>query len=326
MKLKLRSVPRCTATRIIRSVPCSRRLAQMSRKLALAILATVAANSPTAAVASTFVVAQLARLSGVGGPEVNVTIENPVGPVEYAVGDAYGSASSLGIANYGILKGTSTATGSAEPYGRYRAISAAGFIDQLVFSSQGFEGQTGYMRADIVFDRVLSNHGSAVDGYATAQLFANTNLGSGSYWETLALAPWGCVPEVHDPCRLQLASGLDGSIEQKSATVFSVTLPVVFGQVTDLQVAFDLSALAEYWGQAQSTWTADASHSVYWGGITSVTDSSGQSLEFTLSSTSGTDYQHSFAPVPEPSTYLLMAIGIAVVLRRSLQTEQESSP
>lgn len=309
MKLNLTSAPRCIVTRL---VPCSLWLARMNRQLALAILTTVATIYPTTAVANTYVNAQLARLSGVGGPEVNVTIENPAGPVEYAVGDAYGSASTLGIAEYGILKGTATATGSAEPYGRYRAISAASFIDQLVFSSQGSDGQTGYMSADIVFDRTLSNHGSAVDGYATAQLFAGTNLGSGSYWETLALAPWGCVPEVHDPCSLQLTSGLDGSIEQKSATVFSVTLPVVFGKVTNLQVAFELSAMAEYW-QAQSTWTADASHSVYWGGITSVTDSSGQSLEFTISSASGTDWTKNYAPVPEPTTWALILAGFAVV-------------
>ena len=79
----------------------------------------------------------------------------------------------------------------------------------------------------------------------------------------------------------------------------------------------------------QNTWMADAAHSLYWGGISSVTDANGNAVDFTLASASGTNYLQSFvpvvvtAPVPEPETYALLLAGLGVlglVRRRGQRT------
>lgn len=61
--------------------------------------------------------------------------------------------------------------------------------------------------------------------------------------------------------------------------------------------------------------TCDASNSSYWGGILEVLDGNGNAVsDWTISSLSGTDYAGSFAPaVPEPTTWLMMIIGLGAI-------------
>lgn len=52
---------------------------------------------------------------------------------------------------------------------------------------------------------------------------------------------------------------------------------------------------------------------LYWAGITSVTSLDGAPVDYTLTSLSGTDYRQSVSAIPEPSAWLLLLIGLAVV-------------
>ena len=67
--------------------------------------------------------------------------------------------------------------------------------------------------------------------------------------------------------------------------------------------------------EASADWSANFSHTLMWGGITSVTDTlTGLPLEnYSLTSASGVDYT---VPMPEPGACLLVLGGIGAVLRR----------
>lgn len=269
---------------------------------------------------STFASAQLDRPSGIFDGAINESITNPTGSVEHAIGDEWGSASTYALADFGSLKAHAVATGAAEPYGRFYARSGVGFTDPLTFVSRGLEGQSGLLQAMIVFDRKLSFQGAAVDSYATVALNIATSFDTLSYTETLMCNPSvpGCVP--------QLTTALGGtgtiSLHWNSPTALSLSIPIVFGQNTGLFLSLDAQALATYY-VGSSTWKSDASHSLYWGGISAVLDQSGQPVSFDVSSASGADYLHTFAPtVPEPATYLIFTVGslvIAIQRRRRLR-------
>lgn len=105
----------------------------------------------------------------------------------------------------------------------------------------------------------------------------------------------------------------------------TAVVPFIFGQ--DYTVEMNLSAEAT----AYSSETLGGGHanvfayrSAYWGGLTDVTDASGALRPFVVTSASGTDYLHSFAPVPEPPAYVLALVGLGVTwLHRRRHRDRE---
>lgn len=265
--------------------------------------------------ALTFSTSQLNRPSGVFVGEVNETLFDPTGAMVRNIGDAYGSASSYGLVEYGVVKASATATGSGLPYGRFFGRSVAGFADTLTFSSLGLSGQAGYFTVTLLFDRTLSVSGNAVDGYAVDNLHLATASFAYDYQEILQLSPSGCNPYASSSCGLSLSkTTMNGSNSATWLTgnTLSVDVPIIFGQGNDVSLWLDMSALATYY-DSPNTWTADAAHSLYWGGITAVKDANGVVVDFGLASGSGTDYLRSFVPttaVPEPQSAALMLIGL----------------
>lgn len=275
---------------------------------------------------STFTLSQLNRPSGAGGPEINEFISNPTAPMVRSISDPpWGSASSFGEAEFGVLKASATANATGETFGRFFARSGAGFTDDFTFNSTGMNGESGFMILTLDFQRLLGHTGNAVDSYATDTLHAGTNFWSFDYFETLMLQPSGCSPySPPGPCTLTLTTqtlnGAD-SATWLSATAVSLRVPITFGVANSFSVSIDVTALATWYtpqaGDGSSTWTADAAHSLYWGGITSVTDADGHVVAFDLSTASGTDYLQSFIPtpppVPEPESYAFMLAGLGVL-------------
>lgn len=265
---------------------------------------------------STFALSQLNRPSGVGGPEVNEYIINPTAAMTRNISDAWGSAASFGQAQYGVLKSSASATASAAPYGMFFGRSHVGFFDDLTFSSRA--GGSGFATVNVLFSRTLSARGSALGGYATDALHLGTDTFAYDYMEVLQLEPSPCMP-----CSLVTTKTTINGAESATwlgADTVAVTIPIVFGRPTSLNVSLNTSTLAAFFSSG-SNWTADAAHSLYWGGITRVTDAAGNVLDFEISSASGTNYRHSMAPVPtvpvpEPETFMLVASGLAAIAMR----------
>lgn len=275
---------------------------------------------------STNTSSQLYRPSGIGGPVVNESILNPTEPMVRSISDPpNGSASSFGQAEFGVLKASATANADAELYGAFYARSVAAFYDDFAFSSPGLAGTSGFMIVTLDFDRTLGVTGNTVDSYATASLHAGTNFWAYDYIETYMLQPSGCNPYVTSPCALNLTAqtgnGADSATWLDANTV-SLKVPITFSQPNSFSVSVDMAALARFYSPdgvtgGPATWVADAANSLYWGGISSVTDASGNSVAFDLSTASGTNYLESLAPVPEPATYALLLVGLgALGLRR----------
>lgn len=90
--------------------------------------------------------------------------------------------------------------------------------------------------------------------------------------------------------------------------------PFRLGLVLGELVSFNLALTA----RVDAFWTAqasiDASHSAYWGGITSVVDAAGRPVDYTVASGDSGDWGRSYvpvaAPVPEPATWLLGGLGV----------------
>jgi hypothetical protein len=95
----------------------------------------------------------------------------------------------------------------------------------------------------------------------------------------------------------------------------SLTIPIVFGQSAKLQIDLGVLVRAQaYYGG--TTAIAKTDSLVWWGGITQVTDSTGQAIDYTVTSLSGFDYRQGIptpaAAVPEPASWALLAAGLAV--------------
>jgi len=285
-------------------------LAALVAQMAMATLATGAQAQ------STFSQSQLNRPAGTFIGAINETINKPVGPVARNIADAWGSATTFALADYGTLKSKASASGTADGLGVFFARAAVGFSDQLMISSPGLNGQAGTFNAIIVFDRVLSVSGSMVDGYSTATLNVGTSFDTVSFQEVLSLQPSGCLPTAPG-CALLLSSTIGGTAtvaaQWQSPTLLALSMPITFSQTFNLSVSLDMSALAKYY-QGQSTWLSDASQSLYWGGITSVSSPSAGAVPFQLTSASQTDYLHSFAPVPEPGTAMMFLAGLLCLM------------
>ena len=284
-----------------------------------AVSAAICALPYAASAADTSTLSQLTRHSGVFENPVNEFISNPTGPMIRSVGDAYGYASSYSLAGFGTLKASATAAGQAELYGRYLARSDAAFTDGLLFTSSGMQGQTGYFTVSLLYDRSLSSSGNGVDGYATDQLRVGVDTFSYEFTEIYQLLPSGCNPLSTGSCSFgTTVTDSGGEAASWEGDVVTVRLPFTFGQSTGLNVSVSMVALATYY-EGPNTFTSDAAHSLYWGGISSVTDANGTAVDFSLTSESGTNYLLSQVPpfvgaVPEPSQYALMLGGLGLVV------------
>lgn len=112
--------------------------------------------------------------------------------------------------------------------------------------------------------------------------------------------------------RYALVDNINTSFENAFGTK-SRTIRFEFGVPFDISMDFTVFSYVLAVGIAESFSRIDSQNSFDWAGIESVTFN-GDAVPFTLTSASGTDWTQSFAPIPEPSTYALMLLGILAML------------
>jgi hypothetical protein len=90
--------------------------------------------------------------------------------------------------------------------------------------------------------------------------------------------------------------------------VATFSFNVVFGQAYTLVIGMNAAVAG------QGSIGVDATHSLYWGGVTAVTNASGQAVPFQITATSGANYA---APIPEAPTWALWGAGLLLMLGRA---------
>ena len=99
---------------------------------------------------------------------------------------------------------------------------------------------------------------------------------------------------------------------------FQFDYEFTFGAPFTLDVILDVQASLSGAGNA----VADASHSAYWSGISSVTVDGNRITDFVVTSQSGTDWAKSYIPaVPEPASIALLLAGVSTVAFATKRTQ-----
>ncbi len=248
-----------------------------------------------------------------------------------------GSSSALAKATSGnghiTVYADASATASVKGIGAASATARAYYVDDLVLHS-GAPG-TGFHLAAFwnlsgevgTFAGSTGDHpnNSVVhDVYATAS--SSLNIGGAGLEDELVLNP----TIAFDQTEVQ-QSVLDAHFHTDPPKKILVTLEGIFGEPVHIEFGMDAAAGVNvssddifnmYGGSAFAV--CDFSHTLSWGGITSVTDANGLPVnDWTVTSGSGFDYSQ--AAAPEPSTFLQFAIALPSLLlarrhyRRSLR-------
>lgn len=217
----------------------------------------------------------------------------------YFAGIAGGSDGSEGSASasvdYGVIKlgGHFSGNGNTLALGQFR--------DVLTFD---VPGQDAGAPIDITFEVVVRGtlQAGAMAGIGTAQWTLEAVLG-----QNAALRGAG-----------SLGSGTGG--DRSGFGTFSATMRVPNGFARQLEVTLEGAAYAVTGAGRPPSWaTFDLGNSLYWGGITSVKAAGVEVGSYALHSQTGTDYRVSMVPVPEPSTWLMLTGGLALLCRRSVR-------
>jgi hypothetical protein len=198
--------------------------------------------------------------------------------------DANSSAYASAYANYGVLKAFVAGYGTA--YSTSTAAAGASFSDFVTISNPELDGKVGYYGNSYhsEINASVSNNGDQSfynDGVTTTDLYGLRYDPVGHYLNFTDQFVYGSAFMIY------MNMGVDGSTgsNQNGGT---------------------------------SRYLADAAHSGYWNGIVATSFDGKAVTDYTLSSQSGTDYSHSFAPaadVPEPGALSLVAAGLAGLVR-----------
>lgn len=222
-----------------------------------------------------------------------------------SVSGSWGTAVGTSSAGNGVLKGSSIATNNGSFAGvLINSSTTTRFIDSLTVNSQGLSGKVGTITVALAPTSVLSsvngNNSGINGGYVSVGFDALSGVDSTG---SLRLSSLGVEATF---------SGNNDGVAVPFGQRMTATWSFRFGEPFTIRGTLITFAQAQIAGSAQ----ADASHSVYWDGITSVSFG-GQAVGYDVTSTSGTDWARSMVPVPEPGSALLLAIGLAAIVTRT---------
>lgn len=102
---------------------------------------------------------------------------------------------------------------------------------------------------------------------------------------------------------------------------WDLSIPITFGQAFGIDAGITTSAITLAGANSTVNSFANFGNSIYWGGITSITLANGTTTTaFSALGDTGHDWNRSAVPVPEPSTWLYLALGLTAgaFMRRRL--------
>lgn len=275
-------------------------------KTALALAALIAVAAAQAGTTSSIVGVQ--NYSGIA-----YVRSECAGCVEQAANtdsSPYGTStiSAYAMADNGVLKASVSAIGQGEG-ARGSVTASATFGDQFEIDATGLTGQQGYFKAKVTmpFAASVSLEPSTV-GSLTAFVSVNGSEG----WAE----QFGSANGVSSTTLFH------NDTQQAIGTPMVLDVPFVYGQPITLLAFLDLQ-VEGHTSRPYGSFDAvlDAAHSLYWQGISEITDGNGNLVkDYRLSSDSGTDWSRDFSPsaVPEPANaaLVLAAIGVLALRRR----------
>lgn len=100
--------------------------------------------------------------------------------------------------------------------------------------------------------------------------------------------------------------------------VYSFSAAIFAGHATNMDFYLEMTSHLNAAGPSATASMAANAPTIYWGGISQVTDWNGNVIDYSLSSASGFNYALSAvpSPAPEPSTWALLIAGVAALALR----------
>ena len=210
------------------------------------------------------------------------------------------------MSDYGVLKTAASATGVGDGASG-RVDASATFADQFEIDAAGLTGQQGHFKARVTMPFTAS---VSAELYTVGLLSAFVRVNDRETWSEHYSSANGATISYVDHDGVELAIG--------TPMIFDV--PFVYGQSIAIFGFMDIAIQ----GQTSLAYpsfaaTVDASHCLYWQGISEVTDGRGNLVaSYTLTSDSGTDWSRDFSPsaVPEPANVALLLAGFGLLALR----------
>jgi hypothetical protein len=231
--------------------------------------------------------------------------------------DSKGSFSAWASANYGVMK--VSASGAAVGSSHAAALASTLVRDSFTLSNSALNGTKGLLTVSFYAASLLSgdNYAPYASPSTTEFLFA-AFLGDSRLQVTQSLRVNG-APSSNISTSSAWTSDATGVHDSPvTGTYFSLTHEFIWGAQLNMQMNMYVNGyLTSYGDNAYGNFNADASHSAYWAGITSVTSGGVAVSDYVLTSVSGTDYSQSFvqqgSSVPEPGSLALVGVALAAL-------------
>lgn len=225
------------------------------------------------------------------------------------------NAASMATAGFGKASLTSNADTHSTGTDSHTGIgwSSASFVDWIAIA--GPAGKTGMLTGTLYFAGGIGALANGSPNSAT-NAGASYNFSASFFGQNVALS--GSV--------LEAANGLSNS-SNPAGGAFTVTASISFGSDGWAMGSMTMTAITQAESSARpyqpfsgapiidanANASAAFGHTLYWGGITSLTVDGVELTGYALASASGADYRFSTAPVPEPGTVMLLLAGLATI-------------
>ncbi len=226
------------------------------------------------------------------------------------VGAARDSAKAF--ADFGVLRAYAQAEQlAALPGGASSfAMATARFYDTVTISSPNLAGQSGSVTFRMPVDYSFTTY---LDGglVSTATLAGRVAIGASSRPQELNNSRLNVEVRHTSAGQVLTRSETEKPGTDRNNGIIELNYSFVFGVPFQLNASLDATATA---AGVKAGATMNAYQSAIWGGVASLSNAAGQAVPYSMSSSSGFDYRLPYAaPVPEPSTWLLLAAGLGVL-------------
>jgi len=283
----------------------------------LSLLLLIAMTPVQASVSATISAGHTGQNKSYSLPATTMNCAGCVNSVEHSgtFSNSYSSGEvtvkAYAMADYGVLKSLTAVSGSSTgTISGGEAASRTSFQDYFQIDAPGLTGQRGYFTAQVSMPFTMS-----------VQNGRWTNEG---IYGQIKLESQGQVLDIYDMAAgdSSLYGGYvvnhyneGGSVRTDAPMILQVSF--IYGEQISIFGALNTSVRASTgFGPVSYSDIMDASHSLYWNGISSVTDGNGRAVTaYSLTSDSGTDWTRNFAvsPVPEPATWAMMLGGLGLL-------------